>query len=477
MSANNKVNKPSEPRKRQLPIKNKKIGILGKTIKDPKDVVDSSDESKEGPKDVVDAVTDSIDDESIPAPTLSYEVPHPIKSFRLMHGDELIPVKTVKYRIKSLDALKIKLSTTKSQLDKAHAQKAFSGYWREFDPFKQEKDIIVKLGNTYNVSNAWIKCYEILLYYGLLPDKLKHKDFLHFDNAAFPGSFIVSTHHLIMTKYEWNDKYQWTGSSLIESNDFTTTQLEDKYGLYANYKSKWLMNLHNNGDVLVEDNQRDFHKQIGGKVDLYTSDLGFDVSSDYNNQEMIQAAANIGQILSGLMTLRVGGGFITKQYMTFEPITLSIMYATSFFFEEFYLCKPYSSREANSETYLVGKGFKGGATFEHPYIMAMMDRISKRVPIDVPLFDAKDYPPKYLSDIIKASTNIFNAQIDKINSDLARSSKCLSNYYRGNFSHNPVVQEFRKEEEQKIASWYFYNPLHPIDNSKRLNMKDALSQA
>ena len=60
---------------------------------------------------------------------------------------------------------------------------------------------------------------------------------------------------------------------------------------------------------------------------------------------MIQAPANIGQILSGLLTLKKGGCFITKQYSTFEPITVSIMYAAVSFFDEFYICKPYSKED------------------------------------------------------------------------------------------------------------------------------------
>lgn len=162
--------------------------------------------------------------------------------------------------------------------------------------------------------------------------------------------------------------------------------------------------------------------------------------------------------------------------MIFEPITVSIMYAASLFFDEFYVCKPYSSREANSETYLVGKGFKGGVYFEHPYIAAMFDRISERVPIDVPLFDEKDYPTKYIDTLVRASNEIFGAQMEKINHDIERVGKCISSRYHGNFSHNPIVLEFRKEEDERLSSWYFYNPIYPMEDSKRLIMKDALGQ-
>ena len=249
-----------------------------------------------------------------------------MQSFEIKTGSELLSVNSKKYRIKQLDEIKNELITTKSLLDEEYKNNNFEKYWRECDPFKNERKLVAELGNTCNVSNAWLKCYEILTYYNLLPVSVDTEEFIHFDNAAFPGAFIISTHHLVKTQREWHNKYKWYGSSLLSINEQNSNPLEDKYNLYKNYPSNWLMSDKNNGDVLKEENQLEFCKTLGNKVDLYTSDLGFDVSSDYNNQELLQAPANLGQILTGLLTLRKGGSLFTKQYMIFEPITLSLMY-------------------------------------------------------------------------------------------------------------------------------------------------------
>jgi 23S rRNA U2552 (ribose-2'-O)-methylase RlmE/FtsJ len=401
-----------------------------------------------------------------------------MNSFRLEITDKLLPIGNKKYRIKSLDDIKDQLNDTKNKLDEWYKKPMFEKYWRECDPFKNEKGLVAKIGNTFNVSNAWLKCYEILIYYDLLPVHLSHSEFVHFDNAAFPGSFIVSTHHLIKTQFSWFDKYRWYGSSLLDSNSENKEPLEDKYKLYANYPDNWLMNKNNNGDVLIEANQKDFCRQLGGKVDLYTSDLGFDVSSDYNNQELIQAPANTGQILSGLLTLRKGGCFITKQYTTFEPITLSVMYIAASFFKEFYVCKPYSSREANSETYLVGKGFLGGVYFDHPYIKELFGKIStlNKPTFEVPIFDAKHYPQQYIKQIIAASKKIFGDQINKINEDIKRVEQCIRNNYRGRPADNPVIIEFVQSIEKNIIKWYDTNKIIPITKSKVLKMNDLYRQ-
>ena len=338
---------------------------------------------------------DSVDNKSSIDNTIQYE--HPIKVYKINNIDEVLEINNAdKYRIEELDKIKDDLNITKSKLDDEFQNSKFGIYWREFDPFKNEKNIIAKLGNTYNVSNAWVKCYEMINYFNMIPEKTN--SFIHFDNAAFPGSFIVSTYHLINTQSSWKNKYIWYASSLHDINK-TRGALEDKYQLYQNYPNNWLMTKTNDGDVLSKDNQLDFMERLNHSVDLYTSDLGFSSAEDYNNQELIQAPANIGQILSGLLTLKKGGSFITKQYTIFEPITISVIYATSIFFDEFYICKPYSSREANSELYLIGKGFKGNIDIGHPYINAMFDRISGAVDINIPIFKKDDYPDIYINDI------------------------------------------------------------------------------
>lgn len=391
-----------------------------------------------------------------------------MKSYLLKPADKLIPITKKKYRIKALDETKKSLNTVKSKLDDAYEKPAFAKYWSSFDPFKNEKAIVAKLGNTWNVSNAWLKCYEMLIYYDLLPAETEK--FWHFDNASFPGSFVIATHHLVQTRYSWGSDYIWRASSLLGANQQTVSPLEDKYGLYNEYRNHYLMGQKNNGDVLVEANQREFHERIGGTIDLYTSDLGFDVSSDYNNQESLQMPANIGQILTGLLVTKKGGSFITKQYTIFEPMTIAVMYAASTFFEEFYVCKPYTSREANSETYLIGKRLKENVSMDHPYIVALFDKINDLENIAVPIFDAKDYPKEFLKTIVLAAKELSESQIEKLELDLGRAMDCID----GNAES--IIADFHTDIEEELVNWYHDYPVRPIADDDRLVMKNALGQ-
>lgn len=395
-----------------------------------------------------------------------------MKSF-LLHPDNE-PIKFTKnvkpYEIKILHSIKDKLGKCKSQLDVYFETPLFNKYWTKFDPFSREKIIIAKICNTINVTNAWLKCYEMINHFNLIPDDTDG-EFYHFDNAAFPGSFIISVYHYIYTlKKRIISNYNWVGSSLIVANQDDADPLEDKYQLYKNYPDNWIMNENFDGDVTVEKNQEYIYKKLENKIDLYTSDLGFDVSSDYTNQELLQCPANIGQIISGLLVLKKGGNFITKQYTFFETVTVNVIYLVSQLFDEFYICKPVTSREANSEIYLVGKGFKEKLSYDHPYIKILLEKINiaNIKNLSSPLFERELIPETFLDNIYEAAKSIYTDQIDKIDFTIEEINKCKEN--------DAPIREYKKTAYKIIRKWYADNMLLPLSYSEQLNMKDAYHQ-
>jgi hypothetical protein len=420
--------------------------------------------------------------------------------------------------LEQINIIKENTNKARSQLDNLFKTRGFSKYWLNCDVFKYEKKIITYLAtNNYYVSNAWVKCYEMLGHFDLINFD---EDFTLFDNAAFPGSFILSVHHYYHTRPRTAataaDKslrpFKWYASSLLGPNFQTNTELEDEYKLYKKYKNNWMMNESNNGDVLVYENQIDFYNRLHNKINLYTSDLGFDSSSDYNNQELLQSYGNVGQILTGLLVLKKGGNFITKQFTFFEPITISIMYIASLYFDEFYICKPYSSREANSETYLIGKGFKG-SNIEDKYIQLILNMLKNKTQADTqadtranerddtrvnerdnisyihkipPLINLEEIPIQFYNILLNAADKIYNNQINKINNDIQAirlfknseiTKKPINDYFTGggrnhrtsnnnnsqfNILYNKEIKKYHDKYEPNIINWYKENPIRPL---------------
>jgi arginyl-tRNA--protein-N-Asp/Glu arginylyltransferase len=98
------------------------------------------------------------------------------------------------------------------------------------------------------------------------------------------------------------------------------------------------------------------------------------------------------------------------------------------------------------------------------------------VSLTIPLFDAKHYPKQYLKDIIKANTVIFEKQMEKIDMDVKRSLVAMKKRHSGRTIENPVVVEFRESIEVELLKWYKEMEITPIDEDKRLNMKDSYHQ-
>jgi 23S rRNA U2552 (ribose-2'-O)-methylase RlmE/FtsJ len=259
------------------------------------------------------------------------------------------------YRWRKFDEVRDLLNSYKSQLDifgKTEAlNRRFLTLRNSLDHFRDHRKKIERQFNTEHVSNAWLKMYEILREYKMFDDA---ETLTTFHNAEFPGSFILATKYYIANDTNIKN-WTWWGSSFVEDEGIA---LKDSYQLYKKFPDNWLMNETYNGDVTSVEFQKYIKRKLNHSIDFYTADLGFGVS-DENNQETAQAHANLGQIMSALLTIKTGGGFLTKQYTMFEPFTISLIIILSQLFEDFRIIKPATSRAMNSETYLFGRKYIG----------------------------------------------------------------------------------------------------------------------
>lgn len=357
------------------------------------------------------------------------------------------------------------LKSTKLLYDKPYSLDSHKFYniTKHFDIASKFRNEISNMYNTPNVSNAWLKCYEMIMHYNLIPTIASN--FTHFDNAAFPGAFILAVWHYAHTFSDIKN-YTWRASSLLPNSNTdmkSNGPLHDKYQLYKNYPNNWTMTNTNNGDVTLASNQRDWAKRFANSVDLYTSDLGFDVSNDYNNQELQHAHANIGQICTGLQVLKPKGAMIIKQFTYFLPFTVSVLGALTTLFEKVEICKPMFSRPVNSETYIVCLNYKPDKKKE--LINKILDRLDK--------FSLKPFITKscmgdaFLDSIYKSQTYFADIQIDEI-------KKTISEFNRfarmKNVTHTVIKtnNSFAKNNAKKLKLWESVNTMIKLKDSKKL---------
>jgi 23S rRNA U2552 (ribose-2'-O)-methylase RlmE/FtsJ len=94
------------------------------------------------------------------------------------------------------------------------------------------------------------------------------------------------------------------------------------------------------------------------KMDIITADGGFDFSVDFNNQENIASRLILAEVFYALALQKKGGSFILKIFDIFHKPTVDIMYILSYYYSNVSVMKPYTSRIANSEKYIICHGFK-----------------------------------------------------------------------------------------------------------------------
>jgi hypothetical protein len=370
----------------------------------------------------------------------------------------------VLFNLDIYNGLEKELNDVKNLQDEYFENKHFLKFHNKYDVFKEEKMHLKKTYNAQNPTNAWIKCYEMISYYKLV--NKKNKNFVYFDNAAFPGSFILATNHYVNTQTDIKN-FEWYASSWVQPG---TEILEDSYDLYKNYPEHWLMNEEYDGDVRNMKNQENWERILNNNVDLYTSDLGLESKDDYSKQEQICLHANVSQILTGILTLKKGGNMITKQYTYFEPLNITMYAILTNLFEEVYICKPSSSRPFNSETYIIGKNFQGPFK-ETEYQTDLIELIKDKVENfnKMPLIYKKCLTKEYMEKI-KETLQIFYDQILYINDKLAWYVYISStrDYKEQLMKSNEYIGE---RKDFIISEWRKY-PMKKINKDKNLKVRD-----
>tara|TARA_B100000401_G_C52498116_1_gene573655 strand:- start:69 stop:686 length:618 start_codon:yes stop_codon:yes gene_type:complete len=90
---------------------------------------------------------------------------------------------------------------------------------------------------------------------------------------------------------------------------------------------------------------------------LITGDGGFDFSINFSEQEKISGKLLLSQVAYAIAMQKQHGSLILKFFDMFTSLSIDLLYLLSCIYENVYIIKPNTSRYANSEKYVVCKGF------------------------------------------------------------------------------------------------------------------------
>jgi 23S rRNA U2552 (ribose-2'-O)-methylase RlmE/FtsJ len=100
------------------------------------------------------------------------------------------------------------------------------------------------------------------------------------------------------------------------------------------------------------------HKLNGEEITLVVADGAVDASTDFNQQEQLNAPMLCRQVAMALRVLKRGGSFVVKVFGLDCTVTREIMFLLLLNFELLEIVKPHYSKPSNSEFYVVCHRYK-----------------------------------------------------------------------------------------------------------------------
>jgi 23S rRNA U2552 (ribose-2'-O)-methylase RlmE/FtsJ len=332
------------------------------------------------------------------------------------------------------------------------------------------KSSIIKKNDYVNVlSRAFLKLWEMIILFDLIPDK---EDFVSSHLAEGPGSFIQATilyrdlqENLKKIKSSKNDKYY--AISLHSDNKHLLIEKE-----FINYYGKEKpKRLH-----IFETVSKDEVKRGGGNLsdgdltllrtinmfaggvsadtkgfsedsDLVTADGGFQWEKE-NLQEQEAYKLIFSQIVTALKLNKKGGNFVLKIFDSYTTITLIYLELLKCLYKEVYITKPFTSRISNSEKYVVCKNLinKVSST-DIKKLEEMITIINKNDNYNmIKVFSDYDIDDKSIQLYKKINIELFNKQYIGMNNILTFIN--LDNY-------NGV--EYHNYLDKQIAASIYWN--------------------
>lgn len=232
-------------------------------------------------------------------------------------------------------------------------KETISNYKSKWDMYKKITNIYeyvytsnksLSICNILPISRSYFKIHEILHDLNILDD-LQNISITCIAEA--PGGFIENILYNCENNYINIDNIY--GITLKqESSPYWNSKI------LMNNKIELLYGLDDTGDICNIENLNDFVDKIKKNTcNLITSDGGIDYSRDYNNQERDSYNFIYSEILLALSIQKQGGTFILKVFDLFDYKTIQLLYLLYMSYSDIYIHKPHTSRNTNSEKYIV----------------------------------------------------------------------------------------------------------------------------
>lgn len=272
------------------------------------------------------------------------------------------------------------------------------------------------------ISRSYFKMVEILNNFDF--KFMKCKNIKTFHLAEGPGGFIEAI--LTMRKNK-DDVYH--GMTLMNNCVDIPRWNKITNILKENNNIKLIYGPKNDGNLYHRHNLDFISEHYKNSMHFITGDGGFDYSVDFNKQEENSINLIFCETLYALIMQKNGGSFILKMFDIFHRNTIEILSILSYFYEKVYIYKPLTSREANSEKYIICMNFQRKKNYgliidklKHNFDLMKDRRIVKILNYDMNCFFLNKiqeinaiYGQQQIENILCTINHVHDFQKDKIN--------------------------------------------------------------
>ena len=270
------------------------------------------------------------------------------------------------------------------------------------------------------LSRSYFKLWEIIFDFDLFNNF--NKNAVIAGIAEGPGGFIEAMNNFRKMYTKYNDHiYGITLKSInkdVPGWKKANNYLKKNNNISICYGSDNTGNIYNLENILYFNNY--IRKKNPNGVDIITADGGFDFSIDFNNQEKLSHKLIYCEIITALTIQNIGGSFICKFFDLYTELSISLIYLLSCFYKEVYINKPLTSRPANSEKYIICKGFIG---IKENYLKSLQELIEDWNTIDINNWNiisifSETIPNNFIKEILEYNTKNSLMQINNIEKTL-----------------------------------------------------------
>lgn len=348
---------------------------------------------------------------------------------------------------KELQGMKAALNTVKQQLSTQDVA-VWHTHTTNTNPSQRVCHTLKRRVQPELPTQAWLKFYEIVNAYPIVPSEedeegevegisggdggspakgrlntsLDDEGSAVFNSVHLceaPGAFIAALNHYLALNQP-SLKWQWLGSTLNPYYEGTPpAQCVTHDRLIYHTLENWCFGTDNTGDLMKQSNVRNLllRAERLGPIKLVTADGSFDCQADPAEQERMTHPLHMCEAAVALSILAAGGSLVLKKFTLFESETICLMYFLCCVFECVHVYKPATSKQGNSEVYVVGLKYIGRERITEHLEKIISAALSENPPGKA-MFQEADLPEDFMKQVKECSSQFMAYQTESIKRNL-----------------------------------------------------------